>query len=147
MAATADGPVGPRAAGLAWIHAGLFGGIGLACYLSPETLFGDAAWLPLPRLAVLLFAAALVSAAVVLVGSAWSGSGRQTRLALLAALALDVQVPVLMFSQPASLEHLQSGLGFPWFLVPLTFLVMVGLTVPCVLSPRRIPAPREAASP
>jgi hypothetical protein len=46
-----------------------------------------------------------------------------------------------MFSQPASLEHLQSGLGFPWFLVPLTFLVMVGLTVPCVLRSRRGTAP------
>src|SRR6478609_1902407 len=45
------------AASLAWLHAGLFSAIALACYVSPETVFGDSAWLPLARLAVLLLAA------------------------------------------------------------------------------------------
>ena len=117
------------ATSLAWLHAGLFSAIALACYVSPETVFGDSAWLPLARLAVLLFAAALTASAIVLAGSAWSGSARQLRLALLSALVLDVQAPILMLSQPASLEYLEADLGVSWFAVPLLFVVIVGLTV------------------
>ena len=108
----------------------MFGAIALACYVSPETVFGTSAWLPLPRLAVLLFAAALTASAIVLAGSASGGSARQIRLALLAAVVLDAQVPVLAFSQPASLEHFEHDLGIPWFVVPGLFVAIVVLTVP-----------------
>jgi hypothetical protein len=93
-------------------------------------MFGTSAYLPLPRLAVLLFAAALTSNTILLIGSARSGSSPQIRLALLAAVVLDAQVPILAFSQPGSLEHLEQGLGIPWFIVPTMFLVIVSLTVP-----------------
>jgi hypothetical protein len=125
-----DNRAGRWPTNLAWAHAGLFGAIALGCYLSPETMFGDSVWLPLPRLAVLLFGAALTATVIVLIGSARSGSARQTRLALLAALVLDAQVPILAFSQPASLEYLETGLGIPWFVVPLAFVLIVGATVP-----------------
>lgn len=125
------------ATNLSWGHAVLFAAIAFACYLSPETVFGSSAWLPMPRLAVLLFAAALTASAIVLIGSARSGSARQTRLALLAALALDAQVPILALSQPASVEYFESGLGIPWFVVPLGFIVIVALTAPVTLASSR----------
>jgi len=127
---TTNHRAGPVVTYFAWGHAALFGAIALACYVSPETVFGPSAWLPLPRLAVLLFAAALIACAIVLAGSARAGSASQIRLALLAAVVLDAQVPVLAFSQPASLEHLEHDLGIPWFLVPGLFAVIVALTVP-----------------
>jgi hypothetical protein len=76
---------------LLWIHAAWYLAIALACYISPEKVFGDSAWLPLARLAVLLFAAALTTTAIMLAGSAWSGSLSQIRTALLATFLLDVQ--------------------------------------------------------
>jgi hypothetical protein len=115
---------------LAWAHAVLFGAIALACYVSPETLFGASAWLQLPRVAVQFLGAALVACTVVLVGSARSESPQHIRLVLLAAVVVDAQVPILSFSQPAALEHFGSGLGVPWFIVPLLFTAMVGVTVP-----------------
>ena len=115
---------------LAWLHAALFGAIALSCYVSPETVFGASAWLQLPRVAVQLFAAALVACSIVLIGSARSGSPPQIRLALLAAIVIDVQVPILAFSQPATLEHFEQGLGMPWFAVPLLFIVLAGVTAP-----------------
>jgi hypothetical protein len=126
-----------HATNLAWAHAVLFGVIALACYVSPETTFGDGAYLPLPRLAVLAFAAALVAVVIVLVGSARSGSPSSLKLALLAALAVDVQLPIAIFAQTAYLEHLESDLGIPWFVVPLVFVVLVGVTVHCLLRLRR----------
>lgn len=114
---------------LTWVHAVLFGAIAISCYLSPETVFGDGVWLPLPRLAALAFAAALLAVALVLVGSARSGSRRALQLALLAALALDVQLPIAMLAQTASLEHFEADLGIPWFVVPLVFVVLTGVTV------------------
>jgi len=122
-----------HATSLAWVHAVLFGVIAIFCYLSPETVFGDSAWLPLPRLAVLAFAAALVALVVVLVGSARSGSPGALKLALLAALALDLQLPIASSFQTASLEYLDVDLGIPWFGLPLVFVVLVGLTVHCLL--------------
>jgi hypothetical protein len=118
---------------LAWVHAFLFGVIALGC----ETAFGDTAWLPLARLAVLLFAAALTALVIVLVGSARSGNLQHVKLALLAALALDVQVPMFVVSLPASVEYLHSKVGIPWFVVPLTFLILVGTTVHCFLRLRQ----------
>jgi hypothetical protein len=120
------------ATNLAWAHAVLFGAMALSCYLSPETVFGDGAWLPLPRLAVLAFAAALVAVVIVLIGSARLGSPSALKLALLAALALDVQLPIAIFSQTAALEYLEFDLGIPWFVVPLVFVVLAGATVPCL---------------
>jgi hypothetical protein len=131
-----------HATNLVWAHAVLFGAIAVSCYLSPETVFGDGAWLPLPRLAVLAFAAALVAVALVLVGSARSGSPSALKLALLAALALDVQLPIAIFSQTASLEHLEFDLGIPWFVVLFVFVVLAGSTVHCLLRLRREAAPR-----
>ncbi len=131
-----------HAANLAWVHAALFGGIAVSCYLSPETVFGDGAWLPLPRLAVLAFAAALVAVVIVLVGSARSGPPSALKLALLAALAVDVQLPIAIFSQTAALEHLEFDLGIPWFVVPLVFVVLAGATVHCLLRLRRQAVPR-----
>jgi len=90
------------AAYLAWGHAVLFGAIALACYFSPETVFGSSAWLPLARLAIFLFAAALMASAITLVGSARSGSLKQIRLALLAAMTIDAQVPIPAFSASQS---------------------------------------------
>jgi hypothetical protein len=131
-----------HATNLAWTHAVLFGAIAASCYLSPETVFGDGAWLPLPRLAVLAFAAALVAVVLVLVGSARSGSPSALKLALLAALALDVQLPIGIFSQTAALEHLEFDLGIPWFVVPLVFVVLTGATAHCLLQLRREAVPR-----
>ena len=121
---------------LAWIHAGLFGAIAVLCYASPETVFGTSAWLQLPRLAAQLFAAALLACAIVLTGSARSGSLPHVRLALLAAIVIDAQVPILSFSQPAALEHFENDLGIPWYIIPLLFAVMVGITVPLLTKPR-----------
>jgi len=128
---------------LAWGHAALFGAVALACYVSPETAFGSSAWLPLARFAVLLLGAALASSAIVLAGSARSGSARQIRLALLAAVVLDAQVPILAFSQPASFEHFQHDLGIPWFIVPGLFIAIVSITVPLL---RREAIGSDAAS-
>lgn len=135
--ATIEDRTGRHATNLAWTHAVLFGVVAISCYLSPETVFGDGAWLPLPRLAVLAFAAALVAVVIVLVGSARSGSPSALKLALLAALALDVQLPIAVFSQTAFLEYLETDLGVPWFVVPLVFAVLVGATVLCLLRLRR----------
>jgi len=70
-----------RAAALLAVHAFLFGAIALVCYAAPEVVFGPAAWLQLPRLAVLLLAAALAALAIVLIGSARSGTPQQVWLA------------------------------------------------------------------
>jgi hypothetical protein len=118
---------------LAWMHAGLFGAVALLCYVSPETVFGTSAWLQLPRVAAQLFGAALVACALVLAGCARSGSLPHVRLALLAAIVIDAQVPILSFSQPAMLEHFEHDLGIPWFTVPLFFVVMVGITLPLLV--------------
>ncbi len=132
-----SGGVDRRTAILLNVHAVLFGSIALACYAAPQVVLGGGAWLQLPRLAVLLFAATLVAITSVLIGSARSSTPRQAGLALLAALALDVQIPILILSQPASVEHFQTNLGLPWFLIPLVFVVMVGVTVHCFLRRRR----------
>lgn len=131
---------------LAWVHAIVFGAIALACYLSPETAFGETAWLPLARMAVLLFAAALTALAIVLVGSARAGDLRHVKLALLAALVLDVQIPILVASLPASVEYLHSHVGIPWFVVPLTFLIMIGVTFHCFLRLRPLAADAGVAN-
>ncbi len=130
-----------HATNLAWAHAVLFGVIAISCYLSPETVFGDGAWLPLPRLAVLAFAAALVAVVGVLVGSAKSGSPSALKVALLAALALDVQLPIAIFAQTAALEHLEFDLETPWFVVPLVFVVLASATVHRLLRLRRAAVP------
>jgi hypothetical protein len=83
-----------------------------------------------------VFAAALVAVALVLVGSARSGSRSAPQLALLAALALDVQLPIAMFAQTAALEHLEFDIGIPWFVVPLVLAVLAGATVHCLLQLR-----------
>jgi hypothetical protein len=43
----------------------------------------------------------------------------------------------MILSQPASVEHFEADLGIPWFIVPLVFLVMIGVTVHCFLRRRR----------
>jgi hypothetical protein len=68
------------------------------------TGFGDGAYLPLPRLAVLAFAAVLAALTIVLIGSAHSGTVRELKVALLASLVVDAQLPILMFAETASLE-------------------------------------------
>jgi hypothetical protein len=132
-----------HAARLAWVHAVVFGALALACYASPQTVFGDGAYLPLPRLAVLAFAAVLAALVLVLIGSARAGTARELNVALLAALVLDAQVPILMFSQTAYLEHLEANLGIPWFVVPLLFVVLVGTTAHCLSRLRRETAPHR----
>lgn len=49
----------------------------------------------------------------------------------------DAQLPYLAFTQPAVLEHLESGPGIPWFVVPSTFVILTGLTVHSLLQLRR----------
>lgn len=132
-----DDPARLHAARVAWAHAVLFGALALGCYVSPETVFGDGAYLPLPRLAVLAFAAVLAALTLVLIAGARSGTARELKVALLAALVLDAQAPILMFSQTASLEFLEADLGIPWFVVPLLFVVLAGATVHCSLRLRR----------
>jgi hypothetical protein len=131
-----------HAARLAWAHALVFGALALVCYVSPETAFGDGAYLPLPRLSVLAFAAVLAALVLVLIASARSGTGRELKVALLAALVLDAQAPILMFSQTASLEYLEDNLGIPWFVVPLLFVVLAGATMHCLSRLRREIAPQ-----
>jgi hypothetical protein len=120
------------------VHALVFGAIALVCYLSPETAIGDAGWLPLPRLAVLCLAAALSALVILLVGSALSGNARQIRLALLASVALDIQVPVFMGSQPAFFDFMLADLGVPGGAVWLVFVVLVGVTVYELVIRRRV---------
>lgn len=129
--------LGRLAVALTWLHAVLFGVIAVACYVAPEVWFGDAAWLPLARLAMVLFAAALVALTIVFAGVAASGSARQVSLALLAAAVFDAQVPFWMFSLPASLEYLDRNLGIPWWVIPLSFQMAVGATLYIVLGMRR----------
>ena len=121
------GPTWPKT--LAWAHAILFLAFAGACYLAPQVTFGDAAWQPLARLAVGLLAATLVSLAVVLIGAVRSGPPRTLRLALFAALAVDVQVPVLLSLHPAVFDYLEREIGLPWFLVSLTLFGLVAVTV------------------
>jgi len=132
MLTTIDAHTGSGSTTLAWMHAGLFSAIAFLCYVSPETVFGTSVWLQVPRLAAQLFGAALVACAIILAGCARSGSLPHVRLALLAAIVIDAQVPILSFSQPAILEHFDHNLGIPWFVVPLFFAVMVGVTVPAL---------------
>ncbi len=127
-------PAGRSAIALVWLHAALFAAVAAACYASPETVFGAAAWLPLARLAVLLLAAAMATAAVLFVGGASSASRAQIGAALLAALAFDVQAPVLMFARPASLEYLERELAVRWWAVPQVFLLLVAVTTFTVVS-------------
>ena len=142
---TIDDPVRLHAARLAWAHALVFGALAFVCYVSPETAFGDGAYLPLPRLAVLAFAAVLVALVLVLIVSARSGTVRELKVALLAALVLDAQAPILMLSQTASLEYLEANLGIPWFVVPLLFVVLAGTTVHCLSRLRRETVPQPSA--
>jgi hypothetical protein len=120
-----------------WLHALTFGMLAGACYLSPETPFGDAAWLPLPRLAVLLLAAALAAMAVALAWTAWSASPQPIGVLLLAVLTFDAQAPVFLFSQPAALEYFERAFGAPPLLAPLFFLVMTATAMHAALSTRR----------
>ena len=127
---------------LAWAHALLFLALAASCYLVPQAVFGDAAWQPLARLAVGLLAATLVALGVVLIGAVRSGDPRTLRLALLAALVVDVQVPVLLSLHPASLEYLERDIGVPWFSASLACIVLAALTVVGLSSAR----PRADAS-
>jgi hypothetical protein len=124
---------------LAWAHALLFLALAAACYLAPQAVFGDAAWQPLARLAVGLLAATLVALAVVLIGAARSGLPGTLRLALLAALVVDVQVPVLLSLHPAALEYLERDIGVPWYSASLACIALVAVTVLGVSSLRAQP--------
>jgi len=143
---TNDDNAGSTAVQLLWVHVLVLGVIAAACYIAPEMPFGESAWLPLARFAALLLAAALAALVILLIGSALSRRRSRVALALLAALAFDVQVPILAFSQPASLEYLHTGLGIPWFVVPLVFLTLVGLTVHCLLRLNRRAAANYAGA-
>jgi hypothetical protein len=119
----------PWPAAAAWAHAVLFLVFAIACYLAPQSVFGDAAWQPLPRLAVGLLAAALLALAVVLIGALRSASPRALRRALLAVLVVDVQVPVLLSLHPAGLEYIERDVGIPWPVAPLLFVALVAVTI------------------
>ena len=121
---------------LAWAHALLFLALAAACYLAPQAVFGDAAWQPLARLAMGLLAATLAALGVVLIGAVRSGLPRTLRLALLAALVVDVQAPVLLSLHPAALEYLERDVGVPWFSASLACIVLVAVTVMGVSSLR-----------
>jgi hypothetical protein len=122
-------PCSAAATKLVWVHVFVFAAIAGACYLAPEIPFGDSAWLPLARFAAFLLAAALSGLVTMLIGAALSGSKRAVAPALLVALVFDAQVPIIAFSQPASLEYLHTGLGIAWFVVPVVFLTLTGVTV------------------
>ena len=116
-------------AAVAWAHALLFLAFAVASYVAPESVFGDAVWQPLARLAVGLLAAVLVALAVVLIGAVRSASPRALRRALVAVLVVDVQVPVLLSLHPAGLEFIERELGIPWFLLPFAFVGLVAVTI------------------
>jgi hypothetical protein len=120
---------GRWATALVWLHVALFGAIAIACYWSPETVFGETAWLPLARLAAFLFAAALLAFAIVATSATRSGTPRLVGAALLAVLVFDAQVPILMFSQPASFDHVERAFGLTWWLIPQVFLFLAVVTV------------------
>jgi hypothetical protein len=124
---------------LTWLHALLYVTIAAACYVAPEVPFGDAAWLPLARLAVLMLAAVLVALAVVLIGATLSANTRQVRTALFAALVIDVQVPVLLLAHPASVEYWHRDLGIRWLMIPNVFLILIGVCAYTVLALGRRP--------
>jgi hypothetical protein len=128
---------------LVWLHAVLLAAIAVGCYVAPETVFGDAAWLPLARLGVLLFAAALSMSAIMLANAAASADLRHVGAALMAALVFDVQAPFLLFSLPAWLEYLDRELGVRWWVVPQAFLILIGVSVYTVLSLRRTSRQQE----
>ena len=122
------------ASALVWVHAATFTAIALPSYISPEVVFGDAAWLPLARLAVLSFAAAMSGVVVMLVSAALSQSARHVGAALVAALVVDAQAPYLLFSLPASIEYFDRALGLRWWVLPLMFLLLVAVTTYSLIS-------------
>ena len=126
---TEKSPLSGWAAALAWLHAAIFLAVAALCYLAPEALFGDAAWLQMTRLAVGLLAAALVSLSVVLIGTVRSGSHLPLRLALWATLVFDVQAPILLSLHPVVFEYVERDLGIPWFLPSLALVALVSVTV------------------
>jgi hypothetical protein len=119
---------------LVWAHAALFAAIAVASYASPETAFGDAAWLPLARLAVLSFAGTLSAVVVTLVSAALSGTARQVGVALGAAMVLDAHAPYLLLSIPASIEYLDRAQGIRWWVLPQTFLSLFAVTTYTLVS-------------
>jgi hypothetical protein len=117
---------------IVWVHAGCFALLGIGCHVAPQAIFGQSAWIPMARLTAALLAAALLAIAVFLV-MAVRAAGRSTlRLALLTALAFDVQVPIVLSLHPAVFEFLHVDRGIPAMLVPLA--VVFGLAVPAILA-------------
>jgi len=101
----------------------------LVCYLSPEGLFGDTAWLPFGRFAAALLGAALITLGCLWWGAARAGEGSIAKLALFGALVFDVQLPILMGLHPAFLEHLDKQTSIAWFLVPLGIIFLGSVPV------------------
>lgn len=118
---------------LTGLHAVAFLAIASVCLIAPETVFGDAGWLQLPRLAIQSFAAALLSLTLLMIGAARSRNASEVSRALLAALLFDAQAPLLLMSQPGALEYLDRDLGVFWGSLPLSFAVAVGVTLYALL--------------
>jgi hypothetical protein len=138
--------VGRWATALVWLHVALFTAIAIACYWSPETVFGQTAWLPLARMAMFLLAAVLLAFAIVAAAAASSGAPRIVGAVLLAALIVDAQVPIAMFSQPASFDHVERAFGMRWLLIPNISLLLVMVTVYTTFSLWRRTRREQAAS-
>lgn len=96
----------------------------LVCYLAPEGVFGDTAWLPLGRFAAALLAAALLTLAALWWGAARAGESSIAKVALFGALVFDLQLPILMAFHPAFLDYLEKETAIPWYLVPLGIIFL-----------------------
>jgi hypothetical protein len=117
---------------LVWAHAGCFAALGAGCYVAPQAIFGNSAWIPMASFGVGLLAAALLAIALFLVLTLRSANAQTVRAALFAAAAFDIQVPILLSLHPASYDFLAADLGIPWMLVPL--VVIFGMSVPVIIA-------------
>jgi hypothetical protein len=131
---TASNRAGRWPTTIVWVHAVVFASVALPVAVSPEIPFGDAAWLPLARLASKSFAASLFALVIMLVSAAVSRTARQVGAALAAVCVLDAQAPYLLFSLPASLEYLDRALGIRWWVMPQTFLILFAVTTCALVS-------------
>ena len=116
------------AAMLLWFHVGLYALIALVIYWSAELVFGASVFNQTSALAARLLSAAFVALVVLWTICVRDGSGKMIRLGLLCALLFDFQVPIPMGRYPAIFEHFAADLGIPWFLVPIGFVLLAGIT-------------------
>lgn len=113
---------------LLWVHVALYAAIALLGYVAADVIFGTSVFPQTAAFAARLLSAAFVALAVFWAACARDGSPRMVRLGLLCAFIFDIQVPVMMGRYPAIFEHFEADLGIPWFLIPVGFVLLAGVT-------------------